>query len=257
MKEHTPEKQNTARWDLLKKHTPARIGLGRSGVSATTQSLLEFNKAHARAKDALQADLELNTLTNGLRSFGLDYLLVQSRVSSKEEYLLRPDLGRELDPTYNETLSQNADTESNICITITEGLSASAINKHALPYLELLQHALSKKQIKVAPVCIARSGRVAIADPIGSLLKAKISIILVGERPGLSSPHSMGVYITYDPKTGRTDAERNCISNIWEEGLSYQAAVASTLYLIDEITKRQLSGIAIKDNSTFNYLEGK
>lgn len=257
MTENTPDKNQLSGWDLLKKHTPARIGLGRTGVSVTTRTLLEFNKAHARAKDALQADLDLDRIQNSLKALGSDVLLIHSKVNSKEEYLLRPDLGRELNPDFVSTLSNLANPKATISITITEGLSATAINKHALPYLDLLITALSKRNLKLAPICMARSGRVAIADPIGSLLKATISIVLVGERPGLSSPHSMGVYITFGPKPGRTDAERNCISNIWEEGLSYQAAVASTVYLLEEIMKKQISGVSIKDSSTLHLIDGK
>ncbi len=235
-------------WSALKKFTDARIALGKTGVSVSLKEVLKFKMAHAHARDAVFSLLNIDELIKQLSSFRLPVYLLKSKAADKHIYLRRPDLGRQLsDDSVNQLSSTNITYD--VSISITNGLSATAINNHAMQLLVLLIPMLASSNISIAPICLIENGRVAVADEAASLLNAKISIILIGERPGLSSPDSLGAYITYNPKVGLTDEARNCISNIRKEGLQYKQAADKTFYLIKEALRLKLSGVTLKENS--------
>jgi ethanolamine ammonia-lyase small subunit len=240
-------------WQALKQITAARIALGRTGVSIPTNAHLQFKMAHAFARDAVYHLLDKQSIQTGMEALGLPYLFLQSCAIDKTQYLQRPDLGRKLHPQSKADIQkENTIVPFDICINIADGLSAEAINKHALPLLTILIPALKANRLSIAPICIIEQGRVAISDETGNLLHAKLPIILIGERPGLSATDSLGVYFTYNPKVGNTDALRNCVSNIRPEGLSYEFAAKKILQLIHESIRLQLSGVELKDNQTID-----
>ena len=232
----------------LRALTPARVGLGRTGVSLGTRDLLDFQRAHAQARDAVHARLDSAALAaeigSGIRS---EALRLHSSASNRAEYLQRPDLGRRLNEASLALLSEQPADEVDLAVVIADGLSALAVERHAAPLLQELLPLLETWNL--APVTIVEQGRVAIADQIGAALNAQISVILIGERPGLSSPDSLGAYITWDPRPGRTDAERNCISNIRAEGLGYAQAAAQLGYYLTEARRRRLTGVALKEET--------
>lgn len=232
----------------LRQMTQARVGLGRAGNSLPTSELLEFRLAQARARDAVHVALDVPSLRAELRQVGLESLAVFSAARNRTEYLSRPDLGRTLS---QESLGElkSLPTRLGIAFVIADGLSALAVHRHAPPLLRLVAGELSASGESVAPVIIAAQGRVAIGDEIGAALGAELSVVLIGERPGLSAPDSLGVYLTWQPKPGRTDAERNCISNIRPEGLSYDAAAFKLLFLVREARRLKLSGVNLKDSA--------
>ncbi|HZX57939.1 MAG TPA: ethanolamine ammonia-lyase subunit EutC [Mucilaginibacter sp.] len=232
----------------LKEFTAARIGLGRTGVSIPLKQSLAFNLAHAHARDAVYSELDLGKLSEELKQFELPVLQLHSRAAYREQYLQRPDLGRKLD---NDAVAQLNDYAANydIVIAIADGLSATAVNHHAVGLLKTLIPQLLAAGLKLSPICLLKQGRVAIADDIGIHLNAKLSLILIGERPGLSAADSMGAYLTFNPRPGLTDESRNCISNIRPHGLNFKQASKKIFYLILESSKRKLSGVGLKDNA--------
>jgi ethanolamine ammonia-lyase small subunit len=235
----------------LRKLTPARVGLGRTGVSQQTRDLLDFQRSHAQARDAVHARLETAALAANLSKITKTKVLrLHSAAEDRTTYLQRPDLGRKLNEASRASLAKIRETtpdEQKLALIVADGLSALAVERHVLPLLnELLPHL---KEWTLLPVCVVEQGRVAIGDEIGSALGAQISVVLIGERPGLSSPDSLGAYITWAPRLGRTDAERNCISNIRAEGLSYTQAAAQLVYYLTEASRRQLTGVALKDET--------
>lgn len=252
-----PAKQ--AAW--LRAQTPARIALRRTGSSLATAEVLDFQLAHARARDAVHAPLQPSTLLLSLRQIlpqnrpGHDApspILLHSQARDRQMYLQRPDLGRKLDAASQQLLTAYATKEQayDLAIFIADGLSALAVERHTVPLLAQLLPALArtKSAPRLAPICLVEQARVAIGDEIAYTLRARLSIMLIGERPGLSSPDSLGAYITWSPQPGiTTDANRNCISNIRTEGLSYAQASARLLYYIREAHTRQITGIALKD----------
>jgi ethanolamine ammonia-lyase small subunit len=210
----------------------ARISLGRVGHSLPTRELLAFQLAHAKARDAIWRELDC---TSNVRPGTLH---VHSRARNREEYLRRPDLGRRLlDPS----LLQRGDFDA--VIILADGLSAAAVDRHAGPVLDALLPLL--EGWKLAPIVVAQQARVAIADETGELLNAKMSVILIGERPGLSSPDSLGAYLTWSPRIGRNDAERNCVSNIREEGLKPALAAQRIAMLMKAARGQQISGVRL------------
>lgn len=240
-----PEKNNENNlWTSLRSLTAARIAIGRTGQSIPLKESLHFKLSHAHARDAIYSSLDLDQLSISLQKFGLPVIHLHSQANSREEYLKRPDLGRRLN---NPSPLSNQSNEYDIAIIIADGLSSKAIHDNVAPLLELLIPSL--KDFSLAPLTIVGQGRVAIGDEIGSLLKAKLTLILIGERPGLSSPNSLGAYITFNPKPGLTDESRNCVSNIRPEGLSYLEAVKKINYLIRESLNRKISGVSLKDES--------
>jgi len=236
-------------WESLKVFTKARIALGRTGVATPLKEVLNFRMCHAHARDAVYSVLELNELEEGLQPFHSSVVIVASQAGDRSVYLQRPDYGRNLDKSSANNLRNESSYSVDVSITIADGLSATAINKHAVPVLKKLIPFLKQSVLTIGPIVIAQQARVAIADEIGSLLNAKLSLILIGERPGLSSPDSMGAYITYSPFPGTTDESRNCVSNIRPEGLSYDRATEKIATLIKASLQLKLSGILLKDDN--------
>ncbi|MGC1462851.1 MAG: ethanolamine ammonia-lyase subunit EutC [Terracidiphilus sp.] len=230
----------------LRALTPARVGLGRTGVSLDTRDLLNFQRAHAQARDAVLARLECEQLAAELGAIcGGEVLRLHSAAADRATYLQRPDLGRKPDQASRSSLaSLPRDNAWELTLIVADGLSALAVERHAAP---LLKEFLPMLQgLRQAPVCVVEQGRVAIGDEIGAALGAEIAVVLIGERPGLSSPDSLGAYITWAPRPGRTDAERNCISNIRAEGLSYAQAAAQLVNTVTEARRLRLTGVALK-----------
>ena len=236
-------------WHGLRAFTQARIALGRTGVSVPLSESLRFKLAHAHARDAVFTVLETGKLQEQLIRLNQSVFLLHSRAQDKETYLQRPDLGRKLNEASVQLLTGASGMVYDLVIVAADGLSAEAINRHFVPLLEILLPQLKAAGISTSPINLVSQGRVAIADEIGYLLKGSMSLILIGERPGLTSPDSMGAYLTYRPKQGLTDESRNCISNIRTAGLGYEAAAAKILYLIRESLRLQLSGVQLKDNT--------
>lgn len=235
-------------WSHLRKHTPARIALGRTGVSLPTSEHLAFQLAHARARSAVHHAFDLSKLAQDLTRFG-PVVEVHSAATDRPTYLQRPDLGRRLSPGSVKKLKAEASGPFNVAYVIADGLSAFAIEKNTVPFLEAMLPVSDKAGWARAPLIVAGQGRVALGDEIGSILGAQMVVMLIGERPGLSSPDSLGIYLTYDPKVGLTDADRNCISNVRTEGLSYKEAAYKLHYLVLEAMKRKLSGVNLKDEA--------
>lgn len=230
--------------------TPARVASDTIGVSLKTHEVLRFRQDFASTKDALAHTLDFQTIQERINKTGLDYITLKSQIHNREDYLLRPDLGRNLNAESEEEISTSSNnTNIDLCICITDGLSAKAVDQQCMDVLELLLPTLQSAHISIGPICLIENGRVAISDQIGSLMDAKISVMFIGERPGLSSPESMGIYLTYAPKIGNTDANRNCISNIWKNGLQPIEAADTLFYLISSSLQQQISGVALKDNS--------
>ena len=229
----------------LRDYTPARVDLGRAGASIPTRALLEFQLAHARARDAVRLPLAINSLVLELKQRNISSITLASAARDRDEYLRRPDLGRSLHPESKKLLIP-LHAEYDAAFVIADGLSALAVHRHAVPLLDLLLHSLDWR---IAPVTIVEQGRVAIGDEIGQMLGAQMTVVLIGERPGLSSPDSLGAYLTWQPRPGRTDAERNCVSNIRTEGLSYAAAAHKLLFLMNESRRLKLSGVRLKEDA--------
>lgn len=235
-------------WKGLKLFTDARIALGKTGVSIPVAENLQFKMAHAFARDAIYKKMEVESITESLLAMQLSFFQLQSQANSRQQFLQRPDLGKSLLAQSVEKITrEDNETEYDICINIADGLSATAVNQHAIPVLQHLLPLLQSSAFRVAPVCMIEQGRVAISDETGSLLRSKISLILIGERPGLSSPDSLGVYLTFHPQKGNRDAMRNCISNIRPKGLTYAAAAEKIYWLCKESLRLQLSGVVLKD----------
>ena len=235
-------------WAELRRHTPARIALGRAGSSLPTAELLRFGAAHAQARDAVHIALDTQALADSLATLGLATLQVRSRAPDREAYLRRPDWGRRLDPADAERLQALAHGPVDLALVLGDGLSALALQQHAAPLLAVLLPLLAPS-LSLAPLVIATQARVALADEIGALLQARTVLILLGERPGLSAPDSLGAYLTHAPQIGCNDAQRNCVSNIRPEGLALTLAARRLAWLLNEALRRRLSGVALKDDS--------
>ncbi len=245
-------------WLELRRLTPARIALGRTGTSLPTSAQLDFQFAHAQARDAVHLPFDHAGLSAQLSERGRDSLLLHSAATDRNSYLQRPDLGRKLSDASAQSLRDYAQANPggvDLAIVVADGLSALAVHRHTLPFLTRLEEQMSADGWSLAPVVLVEQGRVAIGDEIGQLLGAKMVVMLIGERPGLSSPDSLGLYFTYNPKVGLTDAYRNCISNVRLEGLSYGMAAHRLLYLMREACRRQLSGVNLKDEAQVQTLE--
>jgi ethanolamine ammonia-lyase small subunit len=245
-------------WLALRHLTSARIALGRTGTSLPTRAQLDFQYAHAQARDAVHLPFDASTLSDELQAKGRETVLLHSAATDRDSYLQRPDKGRRLDEASVQTLRDQAAAQTggvDIAVVVADGLSSLAVHRHAVPFLARMEETASAEGWTLSPVILVEQGRVAIADEIGELLGAKMSVILIGERPGLSSPDSLGVYFTYGPKVGLNDAHRNCISNVRLEGLSYPLAAHRLLYLMREACKRQLSGVSLKDDAQLQTLE--
>ncbi|MEO8662929.1 MAG: ethanolamine ammonia-lyase subunit EutC [Bryobacteraceae bacterium] len=232
-------------WQRLRRYTAARIALGRSGESLPTKHYLDFQLAHALARDAVHTELDVATLAAEIEALGLETVTVRNAARDRGQYLLRPDLGRRLDDASRTRLSAAVRApENRLVIVLAGGLSAAAVQRHAVPVLQLAIPRMSA--YTVAPVAIAELGRVALGDDIAQALGAEAVMVLIGERPGLSAPDSLGIYFTYRPRVGSTDAERNCISNVRPEGLSYQSAATELISLLNASRRAGLSGVGLK-----------
>ncbi|MBL3656059.1 ethanolamine ammonia-lyase subunit EutC [Fulvivirga sediminis] len=235
-------------WKSLKEYTSARIVLGRNGTSIPLKESLAFQMAHAHARDAVYSHLDIEKLKVEVEALPQQVICVSSKVENREQYLKRPDLGKFLNDASAKKLDEINDSGSEVVIILADGLSSSAVNKHAVPLLKELLPKLQDAHKTVAPIIISEQSRVALADDIGERLNAGLSLILIGERPGLSSPESLGAYLTYKPKKGLTDESRNCISNIRPNGLVYPAAADKIFYIIQEAFSKKISGVKLKDN---------
>jgi Ethanolamine ammonia-lyase, small subunit len=236
-------------WQELKQFTAARIALGRTGVSLPTHALLQFGLAHAQARDAVHQPLQSAPLISGLEAIGQNVLELHSAARHRDEYLRRPDLGRRLSAESRAQLKSHDKAPVDLAIVIADGLSSTAIAHHALPLLKQWLPQLAQRGISLAPIVIAHQARVALGDEVGELLKARMVVVLIGERPGLSSPDSLGLYLTWQPVVGRLDAERNCISNVRPEGLDYPQAIHKLQWLLEQAFLRRLTGVGLKDES--------
>lgn len=238
--------QNT--WDGLRQFTAARIALGRTGNSLPTKELLKFGLAHAQARDAVHLPFNADGLSDELQSLGFNTLHAHSAATDRETYLRRPDLGRQLKTESRDQLRQRA-SPVDLVIVVGDGLSSTAIHRNTIPFLQELRPRLEILGITLGPIVLTHQARVAIGDDIASALQAKAVAVLIGERPGLSSPDSLGVYLTWQPQIGLLDSERNCISNVRPEGLTYPEAAHKLSWLLNEAFRRQLSGVNLKDES--------
>jgi len=247
--------KGAAPWHGLRRFTAARIALGAAGVSQLTGAQLDFQLAHARARDAVHLPLDTAALMPALAAAWPapgPVPLLHSAAESRHVYLQRPDLGRRLDAQSCTTLAElgPADRGHDVCIVVADGLSAHAIMQNAAPFLQALHARLAADAWALGPAVIVEQGRVAIGDEIGELLGAKLVVVLIGERPGLSAPDSMGIYLTWAPRVGLTDERRNCISNVRPAGLGYGEAAARLHYLLEQARQRQLTGVGLKDETT-------
>jgi ethanolamine ammonia-lyase small subunit len=234
-------------WSALRRLTAARIGLDRAGASLATAPLLAFKLAHARARDAVLAPLDAARLAADLAGLG-DVLAVSSAAPDQRAYLMRPDLGRRLAADAEAMLAARKG-DFDVAFVIADGLSARAVTLHAAPVLGRTVPALRREGWRIAPLVIVRRGRVAVGDAVAAALGAASVAVLIGERPGLTAPDSMGAYLTWQPHPRTTDAERNCISNIHPQGIDHDAAAFKLAYLLRAMRARGISGVALKDES--------
>jgi ethanolamine ammonia-lyase small subunit len=247
-------------WERLRRHTAARIGLPRAGASLATAPLLDFRLAHARARDAVHEPLDVARLVAELAALGLPVLALASAAASREQYLMRPELGRRLASEASTALAAQAHDEPgsyDVAFIVADGLSARAVATHARPLLAEVLPRLSDERWRIAPLAVVRHGRVAIGDAVAAALLADIAVVLIGERPGLTAPDSMGAYLTWRPTAATSDAERNCISNIRPEELPYGDAAFTLVHLLRAMRSRRLSGVALKDDSPRLLLDGR
>ena len=254
-------------WRDLRRFTDARIGLGRAGISLPTSEMLAFQLSHAQARDAVNFPLDINAITEQLSKLSAEKQLaaplrLHSQAVDRMTYLQRPDLGRRLDENGRQTLlnftagQQNTAAKYDLAIVVVDGLSSLAVQKNAYPFInELLAQLGDNSELNIAPFSVVEQGRVAIGDDIGELLNAQVVMVLIGERPGLSSPDSLGLYLTWAPKTGLNDACRNCISNIRPAGLPYCEAARRAVYLLREAKKLKLTGVNLKDRTRDDVIE--
>ncbi|MEJ8847429.1 ethanolamine ammonia-lyase subunit EutC [Variovorax rhizosphaerae] len=245
-------------WSTWRAATPARLALGRAGNGMPTDETLRFGWAHAMARDAIHAPLDVDALEQSLTADGWTTARARSQAVDRTTYLRRPDLGRRLDANdaghLRASPTERPNATCDVCIVVGDGLSSLAVARHAVPLLAALRPHL-QPALHLSPVVIATQARVALADDIGELFNAKLSVMLIGERPGLSSPDSLGIYLTHAPRHGRHDAERNCISNVRPEGLAYATAAFKLSWLLREALQRGMSGVALKDESDHAVLQ--
>ncbi|MCB2015909.1 MAG: ethanolamine ammonia-lyase subunit EutC [Hydrogenophaga sp.] len=246
-----PVAVQTAGWDSLRRFTDARIALGRAGHSQPTAAHLAFQLAHAQARDAVHLPLDLAAMADRLRTLGLAVLPAHSAATDRATYLQRPDLGRQLDDVSARRLADRAGDPVDLAVVIADGLSALGVMQNAVPLLTHLLPLLRADPVHawtMAPVVLVAQGRVAIGDPVGDSLRARTVVVLIGERPGLSSPDSLGIYFTWSPRVGMSDAQRNCISNVRDAGLSPERAAVKLHHLLSRARALQLSGVNLKDD---------
>lgn len=244
-------------WTLLREFTDARIALGRSGASLPTREVLNFGLAHAQARDAIHQPFDSETLARQLHELGLNTLEAHSAAPDRHTYLNRPDLGRMLSDESRQTLAERRPPAHDLLLVIGDGLSSHAVHRQSVGLISALLPYLQTLGISLGPVVLAHQSRVALGDDIGETLGSKAVAILIGERPGLSSPDSLGVYLTWKPERQRIESERNCISNIRPEGLGYDAAAFKLAWLLEQAFLRRLTGVRLKDESDNPALHGR
>jgi ethanolamine ammonia-lyase small subunit len=243
-------------WTPLRRHTAARIALGRAGVSLPTAEWLRFGVAHALARDAVHLPFDSPTLTAELQAHGFETVTVESAAPDRTTYLRRPDLGRRLSARSAALLPAWADTETDLALVVGDGLSARAVHTQTLPLLLELRPRLEAEGLRCGPVVLAHQCRVALGDDAGALLQARAVLVLIGERPGLSSPDSLGAYLTWAPQPGCSDAQRNCVSNIRGEGLPHAEAARKIAWLLGAARRLGATGVGLKDESDMPVLPG-
>lgn len=236
-------------WAALRQHTAARIALGRAGVSLPSAEWLRFSLAHALARDAVHLRFDTTTLAAGLQHHGFETLVLESAAPDRATYLRRPDLGRRLSARSAVLLPALAGGGCELAVVVGDGLSALAVHSQALPLLQELRPRLEAQGQAPGPIALVRQCRVALGDEVGALLQARAVLVLIGERPGLSSPDSLGAYLTWAPRPGCSDAMRNCVSNIRPEGLGWSAAAQKIAWLLLAARQRGATGITLKDES--------
>jgi ethanolamine ammonia-lyase small subunit len=236
-------------WQALRTQTSARIALGRAGGSLPTAEVLDFRASHAAARDAVWCDFQAGAVAAALKPIVGSAILLATQARDKREFLLNPNHGRELDVASRAQLEQlSADKQRpDLALIVADGLSARAVHDHAAPLMKLLWRGFQARGWRVAPVAVVRFGRVALQDEIGELLGARLALTILGERPGLRVPDSLGAYLVHSPRRGNTDANRNCISNIRPAGLPLADAAETILHLLSEADRSQVSGVALKD----------
>jgi ethanolamine ammonia-lyase small subunit len=234
-------------WRVLRRRTAARIALGRAGAALPTAALLAFELDHARARDAVHRALDVDALERDLADNGSTTIRVASAAVDRSTYLLRPDLGRRLDDASRQELAATRATACDVLFVVADGLSALGVQAHAAALIAAAVPLLDG--LSIGPIVIAKQARVALGDEVGALLDARVVVVVIGERPGLTSPDSIGLYLTFAPRVGRHDAQRNCISNVRPEGLPPAAAAAKLAWLVRASLRRALSGVALKDDS--------
>ena len=258
MSDHAPTPAQADAWSQLRALTSARIALGRAGTSLPTGAQLDFQYAHAQARDAVHLPFDPVALSAQLAARQRETLTLHSSAPDRHVYLQRPDLGRRLSTASAAQLRSYAQTQGqgfDLALVVADGLSSLAVQRHSPAMLERIDELARAEGWSLAPVVLVEQGRVAVADEVAELLNARMVVILIGERPGLSSPDSLGLYFTYAPRVGLNDAARNCISNVRLEGMSYAMAAHKLLYLMREAWRRQLSGVSLKDEAPVRTLE--
>jgi ethanolamine ammonia-lyase small subunit len=233
-------------WHRLSALTPARIALGRAGASALTSTRLRFRADHARARDAVHASLDVDLLAGQLSAVGYEHVITRTMANSRQEYVLRPDLGRTLAVDSVDRLRTASGGPFDLAVVLCDGLSAAAIMGTGVELAGVIASTLDEWAL--APIVVVERGRVAVGDEIGAILGARLVVVLIGERPGLSVPASLGAYITYAPTPGRTDAERNCVSNVHERGLSVTDAAGTVVRLLRRARAQAISGVELRDD---------
>ncbi|MFG1346791.1 ethanolamine ammonia-lyase subunit EutC [Xanthobacter autotrophicus DSM 431] len=244
-------------WLGFARHTPARIALGRTGASLPTAEVLRFALAHAQARDAVHTPFEAARVDEEVQQLGFSTLQVASAAPARDVYLRRPDLGRRLSDDSRARVAAAAGAAVDLVLVVADGLSSAAIHAQTKPFLAAFKPWIAREGWSLGPVVIASQARVALGDEVGELLKARALVVLVGERPGLSSPDSLGLYLTYDPKVGRSDAERNCISNVRPDGLAYDLAAFKLAWHIRQALRRLETGVELKDESDLLLVNGR
>ncbi len=236
-------------WADFRRFTQARIGQGRVGSATPTSAQLDFQFAHAMARDAVHQIWQVDEFAKAITLKGWQSLELATLVGHREQYLLRPDLGRCLNQPSRQLLQSLVNPSIDVALIVSNGLSSTAVDQHGLGLLDAIMTAYAGCQLKLGPICLLPNARVAVADEIGVLLNARVSVIIVGERPGLSASDSLGIYLTYAPCIGNTDADRNCLSNIRPpSGLSYDEAASKLAYLTLQALQRGVSGVTLKDD---------
>lgn len=236
-------------WEDLKRFTDARIALGRTGCSVLTDEYLRFSLAHARARDTIKLPFDRQMIRKRLEDMGLDVVFAESAATSRDVFIRRPDLGRRLSEVSRERLRKMKYAGADVLIVIGDGLSSKAVHKQAVPLIHEFLPYMRELGLSVGPIVLAKQSRVALGDDIAEVMNCGLVAMLIGERPGLSSPDSLGVYMTYKPFAGRLESERNCISNIRPEGLPYDRAAFKLAWLVEMAFANKVSGTALKDKS--------